>query len=326
MKKNSFSACLLLLFVLSACNKSSDSGKIPTESELFEKGISVDIEPRMAPYNFETILTSTDFQNEDEIYKNYYSENNGAGCFKDTDGKITNEHSKNSKVIDSSWLASDEEIRSSIYASDNTDKDISESVTSTKISNRTDSSVIYNLNYTSIQNLLTNSKININSFFTAIPHVIITFNTESEQGTSKYNLTQSVIDSSKNNNNKEFKNWDCRADSSGKYTYTKSLINYNFNGKKIKALLIESKSLGKLKCEQVLSRSDETGADSKKTILNTVEFDNGETSYQYIHSRSIKSKYLVPCEGEELYYKSYTKGNGKLLKFYSSKTIAAPVR
>lgn len=325
MKLKTISICLVAISFFSACNKSSDSGKALTEAEMFEKGISLDLEQRLTPDNYEISMSSSDYKDEENIRKNFYAENKGLGCSTDEKGNFVNKYSENPKIVEKDLRIGEEINEANVYVSND---DITETSTNWKLAQLTNNQVIYHLNYNYMKNLLTGISQDINSFFSTSPHASLTYSKENTDGKIQLNFSQKALDLIKQNEGKnaEFKYWDCSVDSSGKHQTTTSLIQYNLNGKKVNALLRNYNSSGKMKCEQRLTRETSKTTGSESSILNTVEFENGETSYKTIHSRAVKSKYLVACEGVELFYQSYTKGNGKLLKFNSSKILSAPVR
>lgn len=325
MKKQYFLFLVILSNLIISCNKNSDSStaKALTDEELLRKGVPVSFENRLLPNKYEDIqMTSKD--NETEIKNSYYKQNDGIGCKTDKDGKITNDYSNNPKVIDKSLKAGD------IFTSQNLTSNINEAWDSSStytVSSITSKQIVFNVNYNFSNDLFNGNNWDMDKLFQSKPHGTSIYDIETQKEEYKFNFSaygQNILQQLKSKNNDQSKYWSCWIVESNDHNYSTKLINYELNGKTITALLTESNSKGKMKCEEKKYDSD---SDSKKDkTLKTYEFENGESNYKYITSRMVKSKGLVSCDGEELFRISIFKVDGKIIKHYASKAIEIPTR
>lgn len=323
MKINSLVSLLTICSLAIACNKSSDStGVQQTDEEVLAQGARIDVESRIAPNKYETTLATTTYEEEKKVYSDFYAQNAGIGCSKTADGKISNEYNKNPKVVDSALSVGDEfteqNVNSAItHASDNS--------TTYSVAKIEGEQVVYNLTLNYVYNLYEGINLDLNSFFNSKPHGTKTYDKLKENANSNFNFSQkglALIESMKNKNTENEFYWSCWISENTSSKNSVSLVNYEMNGKKVPALLNESTSKGKLKCEKRTYSTSET--DNGK-VLKTIELENGESSWKSISSRMVKSTYLVPCEGERLYSQSIIKANGKIVSTYSGK-LMAPAR
>lgn len=322
MKINNLLSLITICSLAIACNKSSDSAGVPlTDEELLAKGARVNVENRMAPNQYEVTLASSTYEEKQKLYSDYYALNSGIGCTKSADGKLTDEYSKNPKVIDSALKIGD------VFTEHNVSSTISnafDSETTYVISNIADKKITYNYNINFSYNLFEGITYDIDSFFISKPHATRTYDNLEVDYKSKYNYSQkglALMKSFEDKNNENNYYWSCWIKDSSDYKTTISLIKYEMNGKRIPALLEEASYKGKLTCEK-RTYSDETNSSK---VLKTVELENGETTRKSVRSRMVKSPYLVSCDGEELYRQTIIKSNGKIIDTYSNKT-QAPVR
>lgn len=322
MKINNLLSLITICSLAIACNKSSDSTGVQlTDEEVVAKGTRIDIASRVAPNQYEVTLTSSSYEEQQKLKADFYALNEGIGCTKSAEGKITNEYNKNPKVIDSSLKIDD------VFTDHNVSSGISNAFDSEStyvVSKIAGKQVTYNSNINFSYNLLEGINYDIDSFFISKPHASRVYDNLDEDFKSKYNYSQkglALIQSFKDKNNVNNYYWSCWIKDSSDFKNTVSLIKYEMNGKTIPAILEETSYNGKLTCEKRIY-SDET---SSSKVLKTIELEKGESSWKTISSRMVKSLYLVPCEGERLYRQSITKANGKIIDTYSEK-LQAPVR
>lgn len=319
MKIKNLLSLLVICTVVGACNKKSDSNdKILTDEELLAKGANVDIESRLQPEKMDIILTAESYDEQKKLYSEFYAQNAGIGCAKNTEGIFLDEYKKNPSVVDKDLKIGDkftiQDVNSSI-------SDAYESSSTSTLVKIIDQQVVYNLIINNSSNIYEGSAFDIDSLFISKPHAVKTFDKLAEDGTTVYNFSKKgldLIESMKNKNVINDSYWSCWVSEGKTSKSIVALINYEMNGKKIPAFLTEYTSAGKSKCEKRKSSTE----NEESKVLKTIEFENGEVVWKSIHSRMVKSNYLVPCAGERIFNQSITKINGKVVSAYASKTTA----
>ncbi|MCB0368651.1 MAG: hypothetical protein KDD45_04185 [Bdellovibrionales bacterium] len=323
MYLKSFLSVTISALILTSCNKSSSNdGKTLTPEELIQNTYKIDVQERLKPNQYEVLLTDEDKNFQQEMNDKYYSINGGKGC------KIT-EYSDGSKYYSGS---SDKEIENNFNVGDeyliqNVTSGIdgaNESSWSIKLNHSTGKNVTYLFNMIKFSFLDGKKQIDVKSFFD-IPNGTVDYSEKDPYGTYNWNYSdtgkQYLADEAQKKGNQN-SYWNCRIKDGNNYKQITSLIKYEINGRKLMAKKIENIDTGKMECEERESNQE----NQEDKVLRTASFENGETSRTYIYSREVKSKYLLNCDGESLYYKSIDKVDGKPIDTYIEKLTSAPVR
>lgn len=323
MKKQYFIFLVILSNLIISCNKGSDSSnaKALTDEEILKKGVPVSFENRLLPNKYEDIQTASS-KDEYEIRSSYYKQNDGIGCKIDKDGNFTNDYNNNPKVVEKSLKVGD------IFTDQYLTSDITkawDSSTSYAVSNISSKQINFNVMLNFSNDLFNGNNLDMDKLFQTRPHGTSVYDIETQKEDTKYTFSsygESLVQQLKSKNKDLNKYWSCWIPESKDYSSSTKLISYELNGKKVSALLNEYSSKGKMKCDERYYDSSK----EKSETLKSFEFENGETYHKRINSRMVKSRKLVPCEGEELFSTSTYKIDGKIIELYATKANEIPTR
>lgn len=291
------------LFLSLSCDKKRNS-KSHTDKDVFSFDNTLfDTETLLAPNKYEIIVNKDSFNSSD--LKDYYSINANAGCTNNSSPTLETNLQEND-----SFTVNTIESNASGSISD------SETYSSSKVENN---KVSYSILINYLKNMTSNNSFDIKNSFSSSPHGTLTYEDLSFEGNVHYNDNGKVSEFKKKTLLSQ-NTWKCNFIEESNKTIM-AFINYEFNGSKVPAIITESTSLGKMRCE----KSSKQLKENEISNISVIEFSNSKFIWKSIKSRSVKSMYLTRCDGTSLYYHESQKINDKLYTSYTSKTITAPL-